>query len=82
MQYVTQIGLILDILGVIILFKYGMPSEYIKLEDLSSGLIIDDADDAEIEKIKKKNKLIFIMSRIGLVFLILGFILQFIGSMN
>lgn len=70
---INSLGLIFDILGTILLFNYGLPSKFHE----SSGLLLEsDLNDNE----KKENKKINCFARLGLIFLILGFILQFISN--
>jgi hypothetical protein len=80
MQYVTQIGLVADIIGALGLFKYGLPSP-IKTE---SGATFVDADppEDELREIRRFNEKVNRNARISLGLLILGFILQFIGSLS
>jgi hypothetical protein len=68
------IGLSLDIIGVIILFKYGLPSDLNK-----KGLyfrVAEGFDQNEIDKYKRFE----IWSFIGLGLIIIGFIFQLIPS--
>jgi hypothetical protein len=73
------IGLILDIVGVLLLFKYGLPS---KIEDAEGGFVLtSEGKPKEIrERIIKKNKRIYFWSHFGLFLLIIGFILQVISA--
>jgi len=69
----TQIGLLLDIAGVILLFKFGLPSGY----DVSMGKSMS----GELPKEQMdKNVRIKIGAYTGLSLLILGFALQFLGA--
>ncbi|MAY84190.1 MAG: hypothetical protein CMP59_08665 [Flavobacteriales bacterium] len=69
----TQIGLLLDIAGVILLFQFGLPSGY----DLSMGKSMS----GELPKEqKRKNRRIQIGAYTGLSLLVLGFVLQFAGA--
>lgn len=73
MNYLNATGLIIDMIGVLILFKYGLPSEMNlppKIE-LEQGLTIKE---------KKQNKTIKRRSKIGLSCLIIGFLFQAIAS--
>ena len=69
----SQIGLLLDIAGVVLLFRYGLPSGYdISMGKSMSGELPEDQ--------KKKNRRITIGAYTGLFLLILGFALQFFGA--
>ncbi len=67
-QILNLVGLFLNILGTLGLFLYGMPPKYNQgyTETIS-------------EKEFKKN---YILSRIAISLIIIGFILQFLGSFN
>lgn len=71
----TQIGLVLDIVGVIILFEYGLPS---KVKDTDGYLLLGDETDSS--NIKRKNKQVRFMAYLGLILILLGFIFQFIST--
>ena len=71
----TQIGLVLDIVGVIILFEYGLPS---KVKDPDGYLLLGDESDSN--NIKRKNKQVRFMAYLGLSLILLGFIFQFIST--
>ena len=81
----SSIGLCLDIVGAVLIFKYGMPSRY--MEQHPQNLTILGANkrwpDDEYEKIKsdidKRNWHIKFFANAGLILLIIGFILQFCG---
>lgn len=67
---INSIGLIFDIIGVLLLFKYGVPSEINSTGSIT--LILEQVDQEEIKKWKKYN----LWSKIGLLFIILGFAFQ------
>lgn len=69
----TNIGLILDIVGVIILFRYGLPS----VETKNLHLLVTRHPD---EKQKRQNRIAERMAKTGLYSLIAGFIFQIIGT--
>ena len=73
--FFIPVGLLLDILGIVLLFVYGLPS---KIEHLYSDMAVE-INDNEKQRIIKKNKRISFLSHFGLVALILGFCLQFAG---
>ena len=69
-QIVNCIGLTFDIVGVLILFKYGLPADVSK--NGSIGLILEQTDKKAIDKWNKYN----ICSRIDLGLIIVGFLFQ------
>ncbi|NIK93642.1 hypothetical protein GZ212_15890 [Mangrovimonas sp. CR14] len=73
---INSIGLIFDIIGVIMLFKYGLPADVSK--DGYIGLAIQETNYEDIRKWKKYN----FWSRFALVLLILGFMLQIISNVT
>lgn len=73
-EQLNSIGLVLDILGAIILFKYGLPEKIDK--DGHAHLLLEEVDEDEIKKAKKYK----LYSSIGLILLIIGFLLQLISN--
>jgi hypothetical protein len=71
---VNQWGLISDIFGVLLLFKYGLPS---KIEDEVDHLTAPNVPEEEKQKRKRKNKEIIIGAYVGLTLILIGFALQF-----
>ena len=69
----TNIGLMLDIIGAIIIFKYGLPSAETRS---IHALSFSDPTEKEIKDIKVSK----IMSPAGILTIILGFFLQLIGN--
>jgi hypothetical protein len=72
----TNIGLFLDIIGVLFLFKYGLPSNISQTG--SVNLILEQTNENEIHKWKKYNR----MSRVGLLFILIGFVLQILSNLS
>ncbi|NQU52071.1 MAG: hypothetical protein HQ522_05985 [Bacteroidetes bacterium] len=70
-KILSSIGLLLDIVGVIMLFRFGLPS---KVGD-APGLVIGDI----LPETVKKNVYIKRMAYVSLGFLIIGFSLQLAG---
>ena len=70
----NTLGLILDIIGVIILFKFGLPADVSKEGHI--GMAFQGTNTDDIKKYKKFD----IWSRIGLGLLILGFLLQIVSN--
>jgi len=68
-MYYSVIGLLLDVLGVILLFIYGIPPK-----DIMQGFIMDNS--VNDNKIKKN----YTWSKIGLMCLVFGFVFQIIGT--
>lgn len=67
------LGLLIDMVGIYILYKNGIPSP---IEEAKSYLIINDdpAKEMAISKRVRKN------ARIGLIFIFIGFFFQLVGS--
>ncbi len=75
MNLISSIGLILDMIGVLLLFKYGLPSKISEGE----GLTIDESEEAETKR-NKINANIKWRAYIGLALILMGFVLQLIGT--
>lgn len=73
-KYIGAIGLILDIMGAYLIFKYGLPEEVSRTGSI--GLILEQEDEEEKAKGKKYDK----FSKIGFYLLILGFVFQLVSS--
>lgn len=71
--YLSQIGLIFDMVGVFFLFIYGLPS---KIESITDTYDFEDEKENKKE-ILKSNRHIENMANIGLGLIIIGFIVQF-----
>lgn len=71
---VSSIGLISDIVGVLILFVYGLPS---KIEQHN---LVSFSGTKEPEHVSRKNRKVKRWAYVGLSLLLLGFILQLIGT--
>ena len=70
----TQIGLLLDILGVIFLFFFGLPPSF---SPKGHSFLIDPQID---NKQVLKGRVFKALSFSGLTLILLGFILQFFGN--
>lgn len=68
------IGLTLDIIGVILLFFYGI-SNSIK-EGGSIGLILEQSDKGEAKKWNRNN----IISKVAILLILIGFIFQLLSN--
>jgi hypothetical protein len=72
----NQIGLILDLIGIAILYENGLPSKY-----FTGGLGIEEGNYKKepYKSLRKKNKRIDFYSKSGLVFIFIGFVVQFLA---
>ena len=73
-KLINASGLVLDIIGVILLWKFGLP-ESINRQG-HSYICWDGVDTEEINKAAKYDKL----AKLALTLIILGFVLQFISD--
>jgi hypothetical protein len=67
---VNSAGLVCDIVGVVIVWYYGLPSEVSRSG--ANYLLLEQPNDAEKALARHYDRL----SRVGLILLILGFVLQ------
>ena len=73
-QYISALGQLLDIVGVIILFFTGLPYKFPKL----TGYSVVEPEDKDLpskDKIQKRH------AYTGLTIILIGFILQLLGTM-
>jgi hypothetical protein len=70
----NTIGLIIDILGAILIFKFGLPEHVDR--DGHNYLILEQCDEEEKQKAKKYD----FWGNKGLVLLIIGFVFQVISN--
>jgi hypothetical protein len=76
MNIPSSLGLVSDIIGVVIIFIHGLPS---KVDEMGGVLLLgENPKDEQIRK--NKNKRITRYAYFGLAFIILGFLLQLIGT--
>jgi hypothetical protein len=73
---IAQWGLIFDLIGVLLLFKYGLPS---KIEDTGIHFLAGHVEGDKQKDILKKNNRIKIGANFGLTLVFIGFVLQFIN---
>jgi hypothetical protein len=75
----SQIGLMLNMLGVCLVIIYGLPSRLINPyeQDMMS---IGPLQKEQIERQKRNNRKINFFSYVGLTLIFFGFIFQFIGT--
>lgn len=71
---INDIGLILDIVGAVLLFKFGLPAQIDRTG--SVHIITEEVDHDEV----RKGKLYDRWGKIGLVLLMVGFALQLISN--
>jgi hypothetical protein len=71
---INSAGLLLDIVGALILWKYGLPADVNRAG--ASALLLESVDDEEIARGKRYDQL----SRVGLALLVLGFALQLVSN--
>lgn len=71
---INSIGLVLDIVGALLLWKYGLPESIDRSGSIH--LILEQTSDEEIAKAKRYDN----FSKVALMLLILGFILQLLSN--
>jgi len=69
-KFVNSVGLVLDITGVVLLFKFGLPAEISRTGAIH--IITEQHDEDEVRKARKYDRL----GRFGLGLLVAGFTLQ------
>ena len=74
-QGIGSVGLVLDIVGAILLFIYGLP-ENISREGYSN-LVTEEVDEKEVRLANFYDR----MGRLGLLLLISGFVLQLVANL-
>ncbi len=74
-EIINSTGLFLDIIGVTLVYIYGLPSRV----NNGAVLAIETSQEYEVNRLRK-NKIIKIKSWSGYVFLMTGFILQFLSN--
>lgn len=72
--WINSLGLLIDIAGALLLWKFGLPED-VNREGLSF-LAIEETDEQERVKARKYDS----YSRLALLFLIIGFILQLVSN--
>ena len=76
-NWISSLGLVIDIIGVCFIFWNGLPS---KIEDFDVTLSLGQIHDEEKIQVEKKNKRIKKIAKIGLILILVGFVLQLIGT--
>ena len=72
-QWVISSGLLLDVGGVVMLYRYGLPSKF-----PSKGNTLVDSNDSASER---ERSLFELKSRTGLMLLVVGFLAQIFGTL-
>ena len=72
----TIIGLTLDVLGVIGLYKYGLPSDVIKPDPNSGDRFVAEGKPSDYDERLKEYNDYKCKSQISLTFILIGFLLQ------
>jgi hypothetical protein len=75
-QWFTPVGLVLDVIGAILIFKYGLPADVSRKG--YTCIVAEEEDETEKAKAKMYDR----CSKTGFNLLILGFVFQFIASIN
>ncbi|MBW0162011.1 MAG: hypothetical protein HYI21_13120 [Sediminibacterium sp. Gen4] len=76
----NQIGLAIDILGVVFLFFCGMPSGFIENPENAGNISWGDNSELEQKRIRVNNNIIKIGAYTGLSLVLIGFIIQLIAA--
>jgi hypothetical protein len=74
-----QVGSLLNILGTVAIFFFGLPSPIIDvsgIDNIDAGTTPDTVKD----KIRNRNKWKKCLAYVGLTLILIGFFLQFLGS--
>lgn len=72
---VNSIGLVFDILGAYLLWKFGLPAAISR--EGTVGLATETDDHAEAAKAKQYDRL----GNVGLILLVIGFVLQLVSNL-
>lgn len=70
----TAIGLTLNIIGTLLIWKFGLPAPISRTGDVH--LILEHSDQNEVKQAKTYDRL----SLFGVLLLLLGFLLQLVGA--
>lgn len=71
---VNSVGLVMDVVGVLLLFKFGLPEDVRRNGE--GYLILEETDQSEIAKAKRYD----FWARIALGLVVLGFVAQLISN--
>lgn len=75
--WASQLGLVCDIIGAILLFKYGLPTKY---QETAGSFLVDAASEEDERNVSENNKMIKRRAYMGVILLIAGFVLQLTGN--
>jgi len=75
-NWLAIIGLVLDIIGVIMVFRYGLPS---RVKEKGSAFGGTEMAEQQLKR-KAANRGVEIRANVGLGFLLLGFIFQLLAN--
>ena len=73
-KVVNSAGLLLDVVGVLLLFKFGLPEDVRRKGE--GYLLLEETDEAEIAKGRRYD----FWARVALGLVVLGFVLQLISN--
>ena len=79
-QWLAPIGLLLDLIGVIVLFKYALPPA--EVNRLGQSLMLINVSKEETEIDRRRGRLYHRRSVAGIVLITLGFALQAIPAIR
>lgn len=75
MKWLAVAGLVIDIIGVVLVWRFGLPQKEISRSG-AKRLIMEDRDRAEIALARRYDRI----AGVGLALLIVGFLLQLVGA--
>jgi len=75
-NYINTLGLIIDIVGALLIFKHGIPSDLLSLMESGYFVVIDENDPMINSRLEKHRN----CANAGLVCLMLGFFLQAVSN--
>ncbi|MXY67760.1 MAG: hypothetical protein F4Y47_04270 [Acidobacteriia bacterium] len=70
----STVGLTLDIIGVVMLFRCGLPANVSRKGD--SHVLLEATDQREVGKARKHDRL----ARVGLALIVIGFTIRILGN--
>ncbi|MDX2253199.1 MAG: hypothetical protein NW202_13015 [Nitrospira sp.] len=73
-SWVNSLGLVFDIIGAVLLWRYGLPEAVSRTGAIA--LILEQDDKAEAAKTKRYD----LLSSCGMILLVVGFVLQLLSN--